>query len=111
MFSLGQRAKALENIYIYDQEEAFRVRSMRNKLLGHWAASLIAAQNATEYADEIAAAAAATKDSSAAFQKIHEDFEKAGVTVVDDEIHDRVRDLLQMTAEELRVGLENFTIR
>lgn len=111
MFSLNQRAKALENIYIYDQEEAFRMRSMRNKLLGHWAASLIAAQNATDYADEIAAAAATTNDSTAAFRKIHDDFEKAGIAVVDDEIHDRVRDLLQMTADELRAGLEGFAVR
>ncbi|MES5097100.1 ATPase inhibitor subunit zeta [Agrobacterium sp. BA1120] len=105
MFALKERGKALENIYFNEEYVTFRLHAMRNKLVGLWAAALMKIENADAYASELAGCAVNGNEEEAVFLKLQADFQQAAVTVADDEIHDRMRDLLNSAAQSLRQGL------
>ena len=105
MFALKERGKALENIYFNEEYVTFRLHAMRNKLVGLWAAALMKKEDATAYASELAGCAVSGNEDEAVFLKLHADFEQAAVAVADDEIHDRMRDLLNSAAQSLREGM------
>lgn len=106
MFALRERGKALENMFIHDKELSFRINSMRNKLLGLWAAALMNKNDADFYANDVVAMSFDDKSGSVIFKKLRDDFDAAGVSVLDDTIHNRMRDLLTCCAEDLRRELD-----
>lgn len=108
MFSLKERGKALENIYFHDEESTFRVQAMRNKLIGLWAAALMHKEDADSYAREVVSACVEHNSSDAVFNKLHDDFAKAGIAVLDASIHERMGELLRCAAEDLRGGVSSY---
>lgn len=58
MSGFDEREQTFERKFQRDQEFAFKVKSRRNKIVGHWAASLLGKQGAEAdaYAAEIVAA-------------------------------------------------------
>lgn len=107
MLSLKERGKALENIYFHDEEAAFRVQAMRNKLVGLWAAALMHKDDADSYANEVVSASVEHNSPDAVFNKLHDDFAKAGIAVLDASIHERMSELLRCAAEDMRNGPAN----
>ena len=45
MSTFNEREKGFEAKYQHDQEAQFKIRAIRNKLIGEWAASLIKPEN------------------------------------------------------------------
>jgi hypothetical protein len=109
MVGLRERGKTLENLYFHDEEISFRVQAMQNKLIGLWAAAIMQKNDATAYAEEVVSAALAGKDRNVVFQKLRNDFDTAGVSVQDDDIHTRMSDLLSYAADDLRRGLSDYS--
>ena len=58
MSNLDEREKNFERRFELDQEFAFKVKSRRNKIVGHWAASILGKQGADEesYVKDVVAA-------------------------------------------------------
>ena len=53
MNTFDDRKKGFEAKYQQDQEMQFKLRSVRNKLVGKWAASLMKPENEEEYIKEV----------------------------------------------------------
>lgn len=53
MNTLEDRKKGFEAKYQHDQEAQFKIRVLRNKLVGQWAASLMKPNNEEEYIKEV----------------------------------------------------------
>ena len=53
MSTFNQREKGFEAKYQHDQEAQFKIRAIRNKLIGEWAASLIKPENEEIYVKEV----------------------------------------------------------
>ena len=49
MNSFNEREKGFEAKYQHDQEAQFKIRAIRNKLVGEWGASLIKPENEEIY--------------------------------------------------------------
>ena len=111
MLGLRERGKTLENLYFHDEEISFRVHAMQNKLIGLWAAAIMQKNDATAYAEEVVSTALERKDQAAVFQKLRDDFDKAGVAMLDEHIHTRMTDLLNYAADDLRSGLADNSAR
>ncbi|WP_288429879.1 DUF1476 domain-containing protein [uncultured Agrobacterium sp.] len=108
MVTLKERGKALENIYFHDEEATFRVQAMRNKLIGLWAAALMNKDDANSYANEVVSTSVEHNTPDAVFNKLHDDFAKAGIAVLDASIHERMSELLRCAVDDLRSGLSSY---
>ena len=53
MSTFNEREKGFEAKYKHDQEAQFKIRAIRNKLVGEWAASLIKPENEEIYVKEV----------------------------------------------------------
>ena len=53
MNTFDDREKGFEAKYQHDQEAQFKIRAIRNKLVGEWAASLIKPENEEIYVKEV----------------------------------------------------------
>ena len=53
MSTFNEREKGFEAKYQHDQEAQFKIRAIRNKLIGEWAASLIKPENEEIYVKEV----------------------------------------------------------
>ena len=53
MSTFNEREKGFEAKYQHDQESQFKIRAIRNKLVGEWAASLIKPENEEIYVKEV----------------------------------------------------------
>lgn len=102
MFALSARGKALENLYARDQEISFIIETRRNRLMGLWAAALLGKDDASAYAEDVVASAMDGKAEHQVFDRLRTDFQSAGVTMLDDTIYDRMRDMLQAAAKDMR---------
>lgn len=100
MAVVQHQIRVLEDRYAHDQDVQFRINARRNALLGLWAADLMNKAEADAYAKELTEMSVVNP--TGVFAKVSRDFEAAGIDGRDDEIHDRMRDLLQSAAVELR---------
>ena len=53
MNTFDDRKKGFEAKYQHDQEAQFKIRAIRNKLVGEWAASLMKPENEEIYVKEV----------------------------------------------------------
>ena len=53
MNTFDDRKKGFEAKYMQEQDAQFKVRALRNKLVGKWAASLIQPKNEEDYIKEV----------------------------------------------------------
>ena len=53
MNTLDDRKKGFEAKYQQDQESQFKIRAIRNKFVGQWAASLMKPENVENYIKEV----------------------------------------------------------
>jgi hypothetical protein len=104
MTTFDKREDAFENKYAHDAELRFKAEARRNKLVGLWAAGLLAkaGADADAYAKEVVAADFEKAGDSDVFAKIRRDFDAAGVQQSDHQIRRTMDDLLQTAIDQIR---------
>lgn len=101
MSTFGDREKAFENKFALDQELRFKAEARRNKLLGLWAAEKLGKADADAYAKEVVASDFEEAGDADVFRKLRADFDAAGVTVSDEELRNRMLELLAEAVDQL----------
>ena len=104
MSTFGDREKAFENKFAHDQELRFKAEARRNKLLGLWAAEKLGKADAAAYAAEVVASDFEEAGDEDVFRKLHADFDAAGVSVSDEELRNRMFELLAEAVDQLSAG-------
>jgi hypothetical protein len=106
------REQAFEQMFVHDEEARFRALVLRNKLLGQWAAERIglSSEKARAYVDEIRTSVVAAVVDERLVEKIVVDFERSGVTVSEEEIREKMAELMaramtQVRSDEWKTGL------
>ncbi len=100
MTTFNDRERAFEGQFAHDEEMKFRILARRNRLLGQWAAGLMALSDAETdaYAKEVVRADFEEAGDDDVIRKLLGDLTSAGIDV-DDE---RIRDALGHKAIEAR---------
>ena len=75
MTSMKDRENAFENKFAHDAETQFKIASLRNRLLGQWAAQLMGKSGSEidDYAREVIKADFAEPGDEDVFRKVHDD--------------------------------------
>ena len=101
MASMDERAEGFEKKFAHDAELKFKAEARRNKLLGHWAAEKMG-RDGEEYAREVIRADFEEAGDEDVFRKVRGDFDAANVGVSDDELREKMRELLVKAAEQVQ---------
>ncbi len=98
-----EREKSQEAKYKLDQEQGFKVRSRRNKLLGFWAAERmgLAGPEAEAYAMEIIQAELQKPGDGGVAGKLAEDFRDRGLAIGEAEIAAEMERLHAIAIEQI----------
>ncbi|HEY5209187.1 MAG TPA: DUF1476 domain-containing protein [Stellaceae bacterium] len=101
MSSFDEREKGFERKYQQDQEFAFKVKSRRNRIAGHWAAGILGKNgaDADAYAAEIVAAEFQKHGEESVIAKLTADLAAKGLD------RDRVLQELEKAMAQARVEL------
>ena len=85
MTTFDDREQAFESKFAHDQEMAFRITARRNRLLGHWAASLmkLTAEETDSYAKSVVQADFEEAGDEDVIRKLLGDITSAGVDIDD----------------------------
>lgn len=102
MTTMQDREKAFEAKFALDEELRFKATARRNKLLGLWAAGLLAKSDPDAYASEIVAADFEEAGHEDVVRKIKADFDAAGVAISEDDIRVRMIELLSEAVAQLQ---------
>jgi hypothetical protein len=102
MTTMQDREKAFEAKFALDEELRFKATARRNKLLGLWAAGLLAKSDPEVYASEIVAADFEEAGHEDVVRKIKADFDAAGVAISEDDIRVRMIELLSEAVAQLQ---------
>ncbi|MDE1158559.1 MAG: ATPase inhibitor subunit zeta [Neorhizobium sp.] len=104
MYALQDRATALEIKFAHDQDVRFRAESRRTKSIGLWAAALLGLADAEAYARDLMFCGVEGAPTTEIATKLRHDFDTAGVRVADDELADKMRDLLSTALRQLEAA-------
>ncbi|TCQ12073.1 hypothetical protein C8J34_101712 [Rhizobium sp. PP-F2F-G36] len=99
MTALRKRAHAQETRFIREEELTFRAEARRNALIGLWAAVMIDTPDAEAYARGIVEAG--VENPNGVIDRLHSDFEAAGVIFLEDDIRDRMTGMLRSLRDEM----------
>ena len=86
MSSFNEREKGFEAKYQHDQEAQFKIRAIRNKLVGEWGASLIKPENEEIYVKEVRLSALEKPGDDDLIDKLLSDFESKNLGIKREEI-------------------------
>ena len=81
MSSFNEREKGFEAKYQHDQEAQFKIRAIRNKLVGEWGASLIKPENEEIYVKEVRLSDLEKPGDDDIIDKLVSDFESKTINV------------------------------
>jgi hypothetical protein len=106
MTLFDDRERAFEQMFAHDEEARFRALARRNKLLGQWAADKLGLgpQDAAAYVDEVRGSVVAAVVDEGLVRKIGEDFDARGIAVSDEDIRQKMAELMARASEEVRAG-------
>ena len=81
MSSFDEREQSFERKYQHDQEFAFKVRSRRNRIAGHWAAALLGktGADADTYAADVVSAEFGKQGEEHVIEKLVNDLSAKGI--------------------------------
>jgi hypothetical protein len=98
------RERAFEQMFVHDEEARFRALARRDKLLGQWAATQIGftGAKADTYAIEISTSLVARVVDEGLVEKLRADFEANGVNQSDDQIREKMSELMAAAVTEVR---------
>ncbi len=103
MSGLDKRGDAYENKFAHDAELKFKAEARRNKLLGHWAAELLGKSGdaVEEYAKEVVRADFDEPGDEDVFRKIRADFDAGNVSQSDDDLRNKMNELMVTAVEQI----------
>ncbi|WP_201842157.1 DUF1476 domain-containing protein [Microvirga zambiensis] len=98
------RERAFEQMFVHDEEAQFRALARRNKLLGQWAANQLGltGTKADAYVNEISKSLVARVVDEGLVGKLRADFEANGVNQSDDQIREKMAELMAIAASQVR---------
>ena len=92
MNSLDDRKKGFEAKYLKDQELEFKIRSLRNKFVGEWAASIINPENVEAYIKEVRISDLEKPGDDDLIEKLLEDFKLKNLSIDKNEIVKKIEE-------------------
>lgn len=103
MTTFDERAKGFEKKFAHDQDLKFKAEARRNKMLGEWAAELLALTGPAveDYVKAVRKADLAEKGDDDVFRKIRADFDAKNVSVSDEELRAKMSEFLVSAVEQL----------
>jgi hypothetical protein len=95
MSTFDKREDQFEKQFVHDADLQFKVAARRNKLLGHWAATLMGleGQAAEDYAKSVVVADLAEAGDEDVFAKIRGDLDAKGIAQSDHQIRRTMEEL------------------
>ncbi|MEH6724960.1 MAG: DUF1476 domain-containing protein [Hyphomicrobiales bacterium] len=103
MTTFDKRKDAYESKFAHDEELRFKSEARRNKLLGLWAAEKLgfAGEKATEYAGAVVASDFDEPGDEDVFRKVRADFDQANVAVSDQELREKMVNLMAVAVQQI----------
>tara|TARA_B100001250_G_C19309137_1_gene575407 strand:+ start:248 stop:568 length:321 start_codon:yes stop_codon:yes gene_type:complete len=102
MNSLDDRKKGFEAKFLKDQELEFKIRSLRNKYVGQWAASLINPENVEIYIKEVRISDLEKPGDDDLIEKLLEDFKAKNLIIDKNEIIKKIEECKIMAVKEFQ---------
>lgn len=98
------RERAFEQMFVHDEEARFRALARRNRLLGQWAATQLGltGQKADDYVTEIGRSLVARVVDEGLVEKLRADFEANGVSFSDEQIREKMTELMAAAVTQVR---------
>ncbi|MBA1156826.1 DUF1476 domain-containing protein [Microvirga mediterraneensis] len=98
------RERSFEQMFAHDEEARFRALARRNRLLGQWAASQLGlkGQKADDFVAEIGRSLVARVVDEGLVGKLRSDFEANGVDLSDEQIRQKMAELMAAAMIQIR---------
>lgn len=87
-----ERQKGFEAKYQLDQENEFKIRAQRNKLLGLWAAEKLNPQNIDEYVKEVRLSDLKKPGDDDIIDKLLNDFQEKSLNIKKEDITEKINE-------------------
>jgi len=100
MSTFNEREKGFEAKYKHDQEAQFKIRAIRNKLVGEWAASLIKPENEEIYVKEVRVSNLEKPGDDDLIGKLLSDFESKNLEIKREEIIKKIEECAGLAVEK-----------
>ena len=100
MSTFNEREKGFEAKYQHDQEAQFKIRAIRNKLIGEWAASLIKPENDEIYVKEVRISDLEKPGDDDIIDKLLGDFESKNLGIERQEIIKKIEECGRLAVEK-----------
>ena len=100
MSTFNEREKGFEAKYQHDQEAQFKIRAIRNKLIGEWAASLIMPENEEIYVKEVRISDLEKPGDYDIIDKLLGDFESKNLGIERQEIIKKIEEWGRLAVEK-----------
>ena len=100
MSSFNEREKGFEAKYQHDQEAQFKIRAIRNKLVGEWGTSLIKPENEETYVKEVRLSDLEKPGDDDIIDKLLSDFESKNLDVKREEIIKKIEECERLAVEK-----------
>ena len=100
MSSFNEREKGFEAKYQHDQEAQFKIRAIRNKLVGEWAASLMKPENEESYVKEVRVSNLEKPGDDDLIGKLLSDFESKNLEIKREEIIKKIEECARLAVEK-----------
>ena len=100
MSTFNEREKGFEAKYQHDQEAQFKIRAIRNKLVGEWAASLIKPDNEEIYVKEVRVSDLEKPGDDDIIDKLLSDFESNNLGIAREEIIKKIEECERLAIEK-----------
>ena len=100
MSTFNEREKGFEAKYQHDQEAQFKIRAIRNKLIGEWAASLIKPENEEIYVKEVMISDLEKPGDDDIIDKLLGDFESKNLGIERQEIIKKIEECGRLAVEK-----------
>ena len=100
MNTFNDREKGFEAKYQHDQEAQFKIRAIRNKLVGEWAASLIKPEDEEIYVKEVRLSDLEKPGDDDLIDKLLNDFEIKNLGIEKQEIIKKIEECSRLAVEK-----------
>ena len=100
MNTFDDRQKGFEAKYQHDQEAQFKIRAIRNKLVGEWAASLIKPEDEEIYVKEVRLSNLEKPGDDDLIDKLLNDFELKNLGIEKQKIIKKIEECSRLAVEK-----------
>ena len=102
MNTFDERKKGFEAKYLHDQDSQFKLRALRNKFIGQWAASLIQPKNEEEYIKQVRISDLEKPGDDDIIDKLLSDFNKNNLKIEKQEIINKIEECEIVAMQEFQ---------